>query len=428
MDRRRLLLLLILSMAVTLGFGGYALHQQQSGEEALLQAEMALATPFEEAPELHALPVAEAAEALDRAEDCGVAIPRALAQEVTALEYLTAGDLIFAEGSLDEVRQATGWTPRLRVMAAAIARANADIEGAWQHVRAASSLAPTDGRALLMTADLALDRNDGRAATSALRRLVMDHGELAPLHNRLGLALELVEEWSQAEAAFERAVSLDEDHHVAWINLGRRRRADGRLEASLAAFEEATALQSGDADAWLGRGLVALELGRFDDAEAALNRADELAPHQAHAQVALGDLALAQGEQGLAIDAYRTALRRREDLPETWLKLGNALVREADFVGAERAYRQALHHNERLAAAHNGLGTSLLGQGNYEAAEHALQMAAQLDEADPNPWMNLALLRERTGATGDARDAWQAALARDPNATVARERLARLDG
>lgn len=426
MKRARILILLGISTGICGIAFGIGAYQDAEADDAIHHAEVLLSTPFEEAPELHDLPIEEIAALLERARELGVEPPHGLAQEVAALEYWSAGDQIFAEGALNEAQQSDGWSPRRRVLAAAIARSKADIPTAWNHVREASGLDPEDQRTLLMTADLALDRHDVRAATTAIRRLVLHHARVAIVQNRLGLVLELTEDAPGATAAFERAVALDADLHVAWINLGRSRRGAGELDGAAVAFERATSLQPGEGDAWLGLGLTQLELGDIEASERALERAEELMPHEAAPQLALGDLFVATGENLAGIEAYREALRRRDDQPGSWLKLGNALTREGELRSAEEAFRHALRQNPGLAAAHNGLGSVLSQRGETDSATEALTRAAELDDADPNPLMNLALLHESQGALEQARAAWRAALDRDPSALIAAERLARL--
>ena len=71
-----------------------------------------------------------------------------------------------------------------------------------------------------------------------------------------------------------------------------------------------------------------------------------------------------------------------------------------------------------LAAAHNGLGAALSLLGDHAGARIQLARAAELDQHDPNPLLNLARLNERLGDRRGAEVAWRAALDRDPNAPV----------
>ncbi|MEM9068356.1 MAG: tetratricopeptide repeat protein [Myxococcota bacterium] len=393
------------------------------GEEALAEANALLDPPFSEAPSLDAIRVSEAMGALEEAADYGTT-EVGLRDYAEALGHYQRGDLVFAEASLTASRQAAGTSTRVSLLEAAIAQSQGQLERAEEAAKEALARSPEDPRALLLHADLALDRDDGRAALVALSRLLEDAPGFAPLHNRRGLALEAAGEMDAAHEAYRRAVDADPSEASAWINLGRTLRARG--EDATEAFDHATEAAPEHPDAWLGRGLAALDHGDFEDATEALERARELAPHDAASLVGLGDVALRQGDAPEALTHYRAAVR---DLPldaALWVKLGNALVRTGELAPAEQAFRRAVGLNDGLAAAYNGLGAVLLQAGNDEEAATSLERAAALDPADPHPFMNLALLHERSGRRHEAATAWRAALARDPSSAIASARLAAL--
>ena len=99
---------------------------------------------------------------------------------------------------------------------------------------------------------------------------------------------------------------------------------------------------------------------------------------------------------------------------------GLAAIGAARSLGAiVRAFEQAIVHEPSLAAAHNGLGAALVAMGDSARARAALERAAELAPQDPNPLLNLALLHERGGDARLAREAWSAALVRDPEHPVA---------
>lgn len=422
--RRPIILGLVVSVVASLTAISWLLHTQRRGEDALARARSVLATPFEEAPELHDLEVGDALSALEDAERSGARDPL-LRHDVEALAHLKRGDLIFAEGSLTAARHLGGWSVERHVLAAAIARSADNPDVAREHVRAALAERSTDARALLLEADLALDAREGRVAKRALEQLLEVGSRIPALHNRLGLAHELLGDVDEAEAAFGRALALSDSSVEARVNLGRTLRAQGATDEAFVAFTAATDHAPGDAGAWLGRGLCALDLGRLDEARAGLERALELAPHDPLASLALADVALVEGRLPVAADRYRAVLREQPNLAEAWVKLGNVLVRQGQSDDAVRAFEEAVTHAPRLAAAHNGLGAALLARGDLSRARETLEQAASLSPDDPNPLLNLALVHERGGDTRRAREAWSAALARDPEHPIALARLGR---
>src|SRR5690606_31612436 len=169
-----------------------------------------------------------------------------------------------------------------------------------------------------------LDEDDGARALDVLERLLSFAPDVSALHNRRGLAHELLEREDDAEKDYRRAASLDADAHEAWINLGRLERRRGDHRAALEAFDLAVRVARASADAHLGRGLSRAALGDVVGAQADFARAAELSPHDAEPLLALGDLARDLGEHARAVDIYRSAIAREEGDATSWLKLGNA--------------------------------------------------------------------------------------------------------
>lgn len=427
---RRILLVALASTALVLvGVGLWGAQKDGERDEALSRARSLMATPFAEAPELHDLPAGDALAALEAAEALGAEVPAERAS-AEALAFLQAGDLVSSAGALREAKR-PGWTARLRLVAAAIAVGRGHAADAREHVNEALILSaegddPADHRrALLFAGDLALDASEARAARDAFAELAELEAEVAPVHNRLGLAFEGLGEWDAARASVRRAVELDPELTDAWVNRGRQARALGELDEAAEAFEQATELGPGRADGWLGLGLSALDRGDPPQARPALERASELAPASVDASLALADLLAAEGRLDEAADAYRLALRDNLHHAAGWVKLGNVLFALGEKADAAFAHRRALERDPSLAAAHNGLGAALIGTDD-EAAQAALRRAAELDRADPHPLMNLALIAERLGDRDAARDAWQQAAERAPDSPLVARRLAAL--
>ncbi len=175
-----------------------------------------------------------------------------------------------------------------------------------------------------------------------------------------------------------------------------------------------------DPDAHLGRGLARAATRDVQGAQLDFARAAELAPNDAEPLLALGNLQRDLGEVDTAVDTYRQAIAREDADAASWLKLGNALALLERYEEAAQAFRGAIRRSPQLAAAYNGLGASLMHLDEPAQAGRALDRAAELDRADPNPLMNLALLHEQNGDTDAAREAWSRALERDPQSAIAR--------
>jgi len=425
-----LLLATAATAVVGILIGAYHHWRGAEADRLIREARERLDAGLVEAPEIDRLQASTAVSLLERARDLGRGEPTVVGLEhrARAIVDLQRGDLVLAEGEVTAARHRLGWTADLRVLAAEIARRKTHQEEARDHLDEALALEPEHPRALLLDADLALDAGDGERAGGALDTLVELVPRAAAVHNRRGIARELVGDRAGAEASFREAIRIDRSHRDAWINLGRVLRRHGEHAEAFDAFDTAVGLQEGDPDAHLGRGLTLAARHRLDAAVADFRRAAELAPNDAEPLLALGDLQRDLGRTEEAVATYREALAREDADAASWLKLGNALVLHGEPASAARAFREAIDRAPGLAAAHNGLGAALMHAGRRAEAESALARAAELDAVDPNPLMNLALLRERAGDEPGARAAWRRALERDPASTVARSHLDRLGG
>lgn len=427
--RRRVLavslLFTLLSMAVALGWGGL---RDDESDTLLLQARARLDAPLVEAPGLDRLQASTAVSLLARAQELGRAddAVRGWLAYARALEDYQRRDMILAEGELASARHRLGRNADVEVLAAAVARGRSDLDRAASLLQAAFAIEPDHPRGHLLAADLALDAEDGAAAITHLDRLVERAPGVGAVHNRRGLARELLERLENAEDDYLAAVRLDPSAHDAWINLGRLRRRAGRHDEARQAFDQAVQRAPTDADAHLGRGLSRTALGDVQGGTADFLRAAELAPNDAEPLLALGDLQRDLGDHHQAVETYRRAIAREDADAASWLKLGNVLALLSRYDESARAFRVAIRRAPELAAAYNGLGAALMHLALRDDAERALSRAAELDELDPNPLMNLALLHERLGEREAAQRAWERALERDPESTIARRHLARL--
>jgi tetratricopeptide (TPR) repeat protein len=406
------------------------LDRHRAGEAAhqVAEARARLSASLLEAPELVGIEASGALAHLDRAVASGMpeAQVRGLREYARALVKLQTLDLLAATRALEAARHELGMTADLHVVAGTIARLSLDRDEARLQVDAALRIDPRHPRALLLEADLALDRRDGQAALRALEALLEQVPDSSAVHNRVGLAHERLGQLAEAEAGFREAIRFHRRNPDAWVNLGRVLGQRGELGGSLRAYDTAVELAPSAADAHLGRGLTRLAVGSVDEAEADLRRAAELAPDDDAPLLALGDVARARGDLEGAVARYREGLRKDATDESGWVKLGNALFASADVPGALSAYDLALAEAPGLAAAHNGRGAALMRLGRIDDAAEALERAATLDAADPNPLLNLGLLHESAGDRREAARAFERALARDPSSTVARARLSSL--
>ncbi|MBI1754381.1 MAG: serine protease [Acidobacteria bacterium] len=114
----------------------------------------------------------------------------------------------------------------------------------------------------------------------------------AKAFNNLGVALDLLNRFDEAEQAFAQALDREPAYAAAWLNRAASHFNAGRFEQAAEAFRSGLALRPDETDAWI---------------------------RLAYCQRRLG-----QGEPSAA--SLRIALRYRPLAPEVWLELGLLLV------------------------------------------------------------------------------------------------------
>lgn len=93
--------------------------------------------------------------------------------------------------------------------------------------------------------------------------------------NRAGIALTQAGKPFEAIAVFDKAIFLDKDNPVLYLNKGLSEQKTGNYEAAARCFEKAIDLRSNFSDAWAALGLLYYESGRLETAERCYARALE---------------------------------------------------------------------------------------------------------------------------------------------------------
>lgn len=399
--------------------GGFQLRQREQSAALLQRATRLMRAPIEDVGEIDQLPGSLTAQLIDQAESFHRTVEtRAMRHAARGVELLQQRDYLAAEGELSAGHKLLPSDVDLRVLLSALWLASGRLEEAAAELDHVRKVSPDHPRALMLTADLALANRLPDEALAIIERVLVAHPKAAVLFNRRGLIREALADFDGARADYVTASEIDVHMAEAHVNRGRLLRDAGQCRQAEQAFSQALERNETASAGWMGRGLCRLQLGRMPEAELDLIRARDLAPGTLEPLMALSELYAAMGDTDQAIELLRAAIAVDGGHPLAWLKLGNSLMRVRELQDAAASYRKAMSLDGTLAAAHNGLGAALSLLGDHVGARTQLARAAELDQHDPNPLLNLARLNERMGDRRGAEVAWRAALDRDPNAPV----------
>ena len=239
-----------------------------------------------------------------------------------------------------------------------------------------------DERSARVLYKLALARyrlGNTQAAVPPLRQALSIDERFAPAHYMLGLCLRALDQPAAAIAALETAVRLEPGLGAARENLAEMYAAAHREKEAINQLEALAALEPGKPERQLALGLAYAKSGRSDLAVITLRRLAEDHPEAPEVYVAIG----------------RVWLETADAHPEDRVALNKAL--EALNVVARRSPQSS----EALLL----LGRAQLLSGDAGAAERTLKQATAQYPIEPAALLQLAIVAERAGHLGTAREA-----------------------
>jgi tetratricopeptide (TPR) repeat protein len=204
------------------------------------------------------------------------------------------------------------------------------------------------------------------AAAVAYERSVSSDPEFARGYVELGSSYYQLEKYAEAEQAFKKAVSINDDS-CAECGLGMVYHLQGRNEEAEKTLKKAAALNPGDACASNQLGRMYYKLERYPEAIEAFRTNVKLNPN-AISYHFLGNSYLYSNQFEKALTAYDEALRAKPDYVRVYVYIGHAFSHLKRWPEAIDSYHKAIKANPDDAEARLGLGYLELQSGNKKAA------------------------------------------------------------
>jgi len=195
--------------------------------------------------------------------------------------------------------------------------------------------------------------------------------------------------------------------------------AEAVVQRIVAAEAEA---EAGSAEFYLGR--IAEARGDTPGAIAFYEQSLRANPDSTTALQALASLSLASGDADRAIEILREFVERNPDQARARMLLGNALVQAQDRRAAESEFRRVIEDQPGMSAAYVNLAT--LYDDDSVARYDILRQGMTANPDDFRLAVRLGLEYERHGRFDDAIDAYEEALALNPDNRYVANNLAML--
>ncbi len=135
-----------------------------------------------------------------------------------------------------------------------------------------------------------------------------------------------------------------------------------------------------------------IELGMLKKAHDNLSLALDIDAEDLDLLYLLGDLYLEENRNAEAIATYQKIIDLDGQDIDAWVSKAMAYVNIDDLEAAEDACRKALKIDPESAYACNALGDICVAMGKKEEAKLSYQHALEIDNSDPQPYVNLAEL------------------------------------
>ena len=312
---------------------------------------------------------------------------------------------------------------------------------ALAQAQSALKLAPSEPRALYLTAVLAERRGDAASARTALKAVTEEldpvpiefiryrpqalmlnglaHfglGEMEKAKPYLEYAQrqtpnsplsKLLAQVYVAEPNLDRAADVLDTYLRAYpgdgqalVMMATLQMAQGRHARATALMQEA--LKAKDAPEFrTALGLSLLRGGQSGDAIGELEKAFQRDPRQTYAGMALVSLYLRAGQTAKAVAIADRLVRQEPANPTAWVQLGVARRSANNLPGAREAYQKALQLDPQLAEAQLGLTRVDIAERKFDAAQARLAAMLKADEKNADALYEMALLSEARGQAAE---------------------------
>ncbi len=244
----------------------------------------------------------------------------------------------------------------------------------------------------------------------------------------LGYLYERRHQYLEAENFLEQAVVLDPASSQAWSILGASRRQLGKSAAAAEAFRQAYELAPEDSQVMSNLALAYVDAEDWGAALELLEKATAADPESSGHWLNLGSARLGMADAAGAVAAFENAIRHDPDDRGGWAS--NAATHLALHYYGQGSYQLALEQAHRALGWRADLITARICQGlareslgDLTGARQSLEEARRRDPARADTHNNLGSVYFQLGLYDQARDAFERALAIQPDFPGARENL-----
>ena len=219
-------------------------------------------------------------------------------------------------------------------------------------------------------------------------------------YREFDLAQQLQDAHKYAEAVPAWTVAADKDPTDArpWNNMGVALAASGKTTDAIAAYDKSLAMNNDSSQTHNNLGSALAEAGRFDEAITQIEKAIALDPDNGTAHINLGHLLEVTGHRDEAIEQLKAGIQIAPKNADGHNIYGVILAREGKMDEAVAELRQAVTLSPGSAECHYNLGRAYAASSQFSDALPQFEAAARLTgNREPAILQMLAAMYSETG-------------------------------
>lgn len=232
----------------------------------------------------------------------------------------------------------------------------------------------------------------------------------------LGLAQQNLGQLASAEKSQRVSLALHKQNVSAWVELGSTLNMLERKSEAEQAFQQAMTHNPSSGYPYLQLARNRYVNKRYDDAKELAEKAAQRSAPDVFVWWLLGDIEEKRGDPVAAARAFRIALRHRPDEPELTASLARVLAAAGKNAESREVIAKAPSAAGKMSAAEwINLGHAESLNKRYTDAEIAFRKALEADPRSADAWVNLAYVQYTSGRREAAETSIDRALAIDPD-------------
>lgn len=315
----------------------------------------------------------------------------------------------------------------LQVLPHALPGSNEDprllLEQAWMQNQLRKD--PDDQTALYNLASVDIIQSDDTSAATLLRRIIATNPDDVRSLTALGTALDGTGDWQQAQAEYQKALTVNPEYADARFDLAHLYFKHNNYAEAEQEYRRLIVEDPKDASAHNELGGVLTATNQTADAQHEFEAAIAIDPDNFDALYNLASIEAGNNNFPRATELLQQALKQKDDADAHQL-LGNIYIQSGRLGDALQQFKAIQLLRPRDTLPHRQLAQLYEQIGQLGDAIRELNAALVLEPNNADDWNNLGVLQARAGDTASARKDFEHALILDPQHAAARANLAHL--